>query len=216
MINFVLMGSPGSGKGTLASYLCETKEYTHLCSGDLLREEVRVKSNLGLQIEKQIKEGLHVSDEIISQIMLTKIEELNQAKQPFILDGYPQTFNQKCSFDSYCANHQEHQFSFIFIEVEPKTALHRMTERISCISCHEVFNLSTKPPLQEMVCDTCHGNLAQRSSDNSEKASNRLDLFKEVTKPVIDMYLSEKKFIILDGNLPLKDLFSHYGELINV
>ena len=210
--NIILMGPPGSGKGSFAGHLRRKKGYQHVCSGDLLRDQVESSTPIGKKIEEMMREGGRVPDEVITTMVIDKITEMQNARIPFVLDGFPQTAAQKAALDRFRSDHKESQFTFISIHVDPKTALERMTKRISCLNCHEIFNLATKQPVMDGLCDLCGTSLRQRESDCEEKARKRLELFERTTKTVVDLYEKEDSIQIVNGNLPQEEIYKTYGE----
>ncbi len=199
---YILLGSPGSGKGTIGQFM---KPYAtqHIASGDILRKEVKENTPIGKQTQALIQEGKQVPDALITEIVLKRLEECIKKKFPFVLDGFPQTLSQLESLHGFLQKHPEYQVKTLCVEVEPKTALQRMTERISCPQCERIYNKATTPPLNPDTCDACAIPLTSRESDKEEAAKARLWQFERTTKKVMDFVRSQPNVFCINGNSPI-------------
>jgi adenylate kinase len=198
--NYVIIGPPGSGKGTLSQALLDVG-YEKIASGDILREEVKKNSEIGLLIKKKIEKGELISDECIWSLVQVRILQSIFAKQPFVLDGFPQTVGQYNVLSSFIREHNlNNSITFIFIEIDKETALARMTSRITCLKCNRVYNLISNRPTAEGRCDFCGDALYKRKEDNLADASKRIDVFFQKTQPILKLSENEFRFLKLDGN----------------
>ncbi len=195
--NFVLLGSPGAGKGTICQALCEQYGLTHVSSGDLLRKEVRKGSLIGRKISTTLDRGEQVSDETITELVTSTLKRLTLEKQGFILDGYPQTASQRDSLQRF-AEENDIEFTYICVTVNPETALQRMVNRISCSDCLKIF---TKSECSSERCSACDGELVSRNSDAESPARSRLEQFEKTTKPLMTEVAQDPGTIEVNGNL---------------
>ncbi len=193
---YVLLGSPGAGKGTIGQFLSETYEMDHFSSGDLLRAEVSEQTSIGKAIETKIERGEQVSDEMITKLVLTRIQRLVKNNKSFILDGFPQTLPQEEKLNQFAKSHQI-EIQYICVNVKPATALERMIHRITCNVCNTIFS---KINLKTEKCVKCSGKLVVRKSDQSKTAKKRLEQFEKTTKLVMEDVQKHFHPILIDGN----------------
>lgn len=215
MNNYVIFGCPGSGKGTLSQFLCYKDEaFEQVCSGDLLRNEVQKGTSLGQEIDALIKNGKLVDEEIVSQLVISALEDFLKRNKRFTLDGFPQTPYQKKRFDRFVDANLSNSLKYVIIEINPLIALQRMVNRISCVNCSKIYNLEFLPPRVSGKCDFCFFPLKQRNSDKAELAKKRIDLYSDVTEKIVEHYKTEKQTIVFDGSRPLEDCFKDYTTIL--
>lgn len=192
----LILGAPGSGKGTLSSFI-ETKfGYVHLATGDLLRNEIAKESPLGNQVKEILAQGGLVNDETMMSLLS---ETLKSNKQPLLLDGFPRTVGQAQLLDK----HQPNFFNTIlYLDVPEAELIVRITKRLTCPNCHAVYNQVTNPPQDLSICDKCGSRLIQRNDDSSEVFTERLAHYKKQTQPLIKYY--GKKIISIDAHGPIE------------
>lgn len=202
---YVLLGSPGAGKGTIGQYLSDNFGVEHFSSGDILRKEVSEKTEIGQKIAETMNNGGQVSDEIVTQLVLDRIKELLHNGRSFIIDGFPQTLPQEKQLNAYSRLHNLN-IQYICVSVDPNTALERMIQRVSCSVCNKVFS---KVNITAEKCTKCEGKLTMRKSDNPELAKQRLAQFQKTTKFVMENV--EKRFhpILINGNEPIESIREH-------
>ncbi|MBY0529422.1 MAG: nucleoside monophosphate kinase [Rhabdochlamydiaceae bacterium] len=196
---YILLGSPGSGKGTLG-HVMQTKGLKHIASGDILRRHVRKQTELGIAVSALVQEGKQVPDGIITEMILKKLEKCIENHQNFVLDGFPQTEPQFESLRHFLAAHPDCNVRVLCMEIEPETALKRMTGRITCVQCETIYHDSFRPPIAEETCDTCHIPLERRSGDSLEKAQARLVQFDLTTKKVMQIAPNYLTTYSIDAN----------------
>lgn len=184
-MNIVLFGPPGSGKGTHAETLVKEFGFIHLSTGDLLRKEVREKTELGVQAEKLMTAGQLVSDEIIHGMIANFVKPVIDNKGRVLCDGFPRTLPQLdflVSFLERCGS----QLDMIFVlEIPNEMLIQRLTGRRSCPACGAVYHIVNMPPKLDGVCDACHGALIQRKDDVREAIEERLATYEKQTFPVL-------------------------------
>lgn len=197
-MKLLMMGPPGAGKGTQAEKIVKDYHLVNISTGDMFRESYRNRESLGLLAMEFIQDGNLVSDEITNEIVRRRLLQKN-SDQNFLLDGYPRTLNQAKALDALLDSLDAKLDAVIQITVDDEVIIERMSGRRVCNVCGTTFHLKYKPPLKEDVCDKCGGTLYQREDDKDESVLNRLNIYKEKTKPLIDYYEEKKLLYNVDG-----------------
>lgn len=203
MKRILLFGAPGSGKGTQGELLREKYGYLKISTGDLIREEVRKKSEIGIKAENCINEGKLVSDEIIVKMVKNRLDE-NPRIPGYIMDGFPRTLSQAESLSRIKVDSE----IAIFLKVNEEKLIERLTSRLYCDKCGAVYNLLTNPPKVQWVCDKCGNNLTKRSDDKREVVKKRIDIFLEETLPVIEFYKQKGSFFEIEATGTIDTIFN--------
>lgn len=202
-MRLVFLGPPGSGKGTQAKILAEKKNLTHISTGDVLRNAVKNGTELGKKAKPIMDTGGLVSDNII----LGMIKELLQkTNDDFIFDGFPRTAAQAEGLEKMMAELGIKIDAAVNLDVDDKEVLKRLTGRFFCEKCSADFNVNTRPPKVDGVCDKCSGKLMQRDDDKTEVISDRLNVYREKTKPVEDFYRSHDMLVNINGTQSFDDV----------
>ena len=196
--NLIFVGAPGSGKGTISGMLLKEVTLAHISTGDILRDEIKRGTPLGLQASEIMKSGGLVSDDIVVGMVRERLSK-DDCKQGFILDGFPRTVNQAELLGKVLADLGMELDAVIFFNVPDDVLLERLTSRLTCKACGAVFNKLSMKPQVEGVCDKCQGELIQRADDSLETATNRLKVFYAQTQAVIDYYRASGKMIELNN-----------------
>jgi len=187
-MRMVLLGPPGAGKGSLAAVIKENLGIEHLSSGDMLRDEMKRGSKLGLELKSLIEKGALVPDETITKLVEQKVTgELRKAKG-YVLDGFPRTTQQAQDLDIVLESIGEPLNFVLCLEASLTTILDRLTTRRICRQCGALFNTKYKKPLKLDVCDLCGGELYQRSDDIEDTIRKRMQVYETSTKPIIEYY----------------------------
>jgi len=211
----VLLGPPGAGKGSLAGELKEKYHLAHISTGDMLREEIKKGSALGLEIKSLISKGALVSDELVTKLVEQRLlHGAEELKQGFMLDGFPRTVKQAIDLDAILAKANMPLDFALDMDADPELLLKRLTGRRVCRKCGALFHLINKPPQKSGVCDSCGGELYQRTDDNEETIKARMKIYHESTQPIIDHYAKQHKLKKLDGNLETNDLCESLAAMI--
>ncbi len=190
-MKLVLIGSPGAGKGTQAKVLSNHFNIAHISTGDLLREEINNKTELGLEITDIINSGQLVSDDILSKLLASRVKK-DDCKNGFILDGYPRNTQQADELPSLVGSIDK----VVLIEVQDEFIIERMVGRRSCPKCGMMYHIKYNPSEKDGICNTCSIDLEQRKDDNEEVVANRIAIYHETTAPIIDYY--KNKGILLE------------------
>lgn len=201
----ILFGAPGVGKGTQAKLISEKFNVPQISTGDMLREAVKEKSTLGLQASKIMTAGKLVPDEIIFELIKTRIAK-KDCENGFILDGFPRTLDQAKSLDKLMLNLNLPPFKCIEITVADSEIIKRLMNRRICENCGKDYNLELNPPPVSMTCDNCSGKIIQRKDDNEETIQNRLKVYREQTAPIKDHYSKKGDFYSVDGSQPVREV----------
>jgi adenylate kinase len=205
-MKIVLLGPPGSGKGTQAKYIVEKFDIPHISTGDIFRKNIKEQTPLGVKAKSYIDKGLLVPDEVTVEIVVDRIKQ-DDCKKGFLLDGFPRTVNQADALDEVLGNMGTALDNAINIEVADKALIDRLTGRRVCNSCGASFHVSLNPPKQENVCDHCGSQLIQRADDNIETVSNRLDVYKKQTQPLIEYYSKKNILSNINGEQDIEKVF---------
>jgi adenylate kinase len=194
----ILFGAPGVGKGTQAKLISKKFHIPQISTGDMLRDAVKEKTELGKKASELMNEGKLVPDEIMLALIRERIS-LPDCAPGFILDGFPRTIAQAEELDKLFTELSLPRISCIEINVPDKEIISRLVSRRICEKCGTDYNLITNPPPQNMVCSNCGGNIIQRKDDNEETISNRLKVYLAQTAPLKNYYKTKGDFHSVDG-----------------
>lgn len=191
-MNLIFLGPPGSGKGTQAFKLSEKLGMIHLSTGDILRDAVKNKTELGLKAEGYMNRGDLVPDELIVGLIEEKIG-LGELKSGFILDGFPRTLPQAEALKDMLNENMVNLDKAILFFVEDKEIIRRMSGRRSCPKCKAGYNVNidSLKPKNDNLCDNDNFELIQREDDKEDTVRNRLEIYKKQTQPIEDYYRKE-------------------------
>ncbi len=189
-MKLILIGCPGAGKGTQAKKLSKHFDIAHISTGDLLREQIELKTELGKKVTDIMNAGQLVPDEIVTQILSQRIER-DDCKKGYILDGYPRNLSQAEGLADIIGEVDR----VVLIDVDDDVIIERMSGRRGCPKCGQMYHTKYNPPKASGVCDECGGELIQRKDDTEETVKNRLKVYHETTSPIVDYY--DKKGLLL-------------------
>ncbi len=202
----VILGAPGSGKGTQAKRLQEKFSVPQISTGDILRAIAKEGfSLLAEQIRETQAAGKLVSDEILIQVVSERTQK-EDCKKGFILDGYPRTLGQAQQLEGLALS-QEREIKVVNVDILDSLLLKRLTGRRSCPSCGEIYNIYFKPPKSNNICDHCSEFLIHRSDDNLESINKRLQEYRKNTEPLIDYYKKHQCLSSIDGTQSPDEVF---------
>ena len=204
-MRIVLLGAPGSGKGTQAKLLTEKYRIPHVSTGDLLRANLAAGTPLGLQAKAAMDAGQLVSDDLVLAIIRERLRNPD-AKKGFILDGFPRNIPQANALDGMLRNIGQPLDAAILMEVDFDILMQRLTGRRTCENCGAAYNVYTNPPRLEDQCDRCGGPLHHRADDNEETIGNRLRVYEGQTKPLIGYYRDQGRIETVDAVGEVKDI----------
>lgn len=198
MMRIILLGPPGSGKGTQCKRIIEKYSLVHMSSGDILRAERAANTELGQQAQGYMDSGQLVPDDVIIGMMISAIKN---AEGGYVLDGFPRTVLQAKELDKALDSIKAKIDAVVDLQVPDEIIEARMTGRRSCPKCGEVYHILNLKPKVDGQCDKGCGELTQRADDTSEVVSNRLKIYHEQTAAVVGFYQGVgKKIIEIDAN----------------
>lgn len=204
-LNLVLLGPPGSGKGTQAKLLAERYQVPHISTGDILREEVRNETTLGQRVKAIMEAGELVSDKLVAGIILHRLDRDDCARGA-ILDGYPRTVEQASILDDILGELGRALERVILITVSDDIIVDRMAGRRSCAKCGRVYHLTSNPPQDGVNCDDCGVPLTQRPDDREEVVRERLRVYHQKTQPLEELYRNRGILLEVDGNHQVQEV----------
>jgi len=207
-MRIVLLGAPGSGKGTQAQKLVEKHNVPQISTGDLLRAAVEAQTPLGRQAKTIMDAGQLVPNDIVLGMIRERLNNPD-AKNGFILDGFPRNIEQAEELDSLLANIGQPIETSLLIDVDFDVLMQRLTGRLTCNSCSTVYNMFTNPSVIDSACDKCGGSLHHRSDDNEDTIGKRLRVYETQTQPVINFYRQQNKLITVEGKGEIQDIFKN-------
>lgn len=198
-MRITLLGAPGSGKGTQAKLLQSKFGVPQISTGDLLRESVKAGTELGKQAKAKMDAGDLVPDSLVIGLLKERIQQ-DDAKKGFILDGFPRTLDQAAALHDLLIGMGKPLDTALLVDVDLDVIMKRITGRMTCSSCGQMFNQFFSPPKQVDVCDHCGGELTRRADDNEETVKNRLKVYQEQTKPLVGYYMDHGLLTSVKGD----------------
>ncbi|MCD6257736.1 adenylate kinase [Candidatus Aerophobetes bacterium] len=208
-MRIVILGPPGSGKGTQAEKLSEKFGLKHLSVGDLLREAVANGTVLGKKAKPYMAKGELVPDPIILDLIKEYIDKYSDG---FILDGFPRNLNQAKELDEYLKEHQKNLDIVLNIDVDENTVIERLKGRLVCPKCGRVYSVNSLP--SSMVCPRCGAKLEHRMDDNEDTIRNRMRVYQKLTLPLIDYYKKRGLLHNISGKGSPDEVFERIVKLL--
>ena len=213
-MNIILFGPPGAGKGTQAQFIVKKHNYFQLSTGNLLREEVKLKTPLGIEIEQLISNGKFVSDEVVNTLLRQSITNL-KFRDRIIFDGYPRNVEQAKNLELILSEFKQTIGHIIFLNVSKDIIKKRIMGRVTCEKCHismnEFFN---KEQIDLHPCGIEF--LKKRKDDNLNVVIARYDTYMTATKPVLDFYSKNANFTEIDGAAEIDQITNKINDVLNV
>ena len=189
-MNLLIIGAPGTGKGTMSEKLIAEYGVVHISTGDMLRESVAAQTEVGLKAKSYMDAGKLVPDEVIHEIILERLGK-NDIESGFLMDGYPRTLAQAEDLDVILNALNKKIDCVLNLELDKNVLIDRITGRRICPECKSVYHIKSMPPKSEGICDNCGASLITRKDDTVESLSVRLEAYHDSTKPVIEYYASK-------------------------
>lgn len=193
----ILLGPPGSGKGTQAAILAKRLNIPHISTGDLFRMNIAEKTPLGLEAKKYIDAGKLGPDQLVLDMLWDRLAK-NDCANGCILDGFPRTISQAVALDEKL--HSSARLLVISLSVPDSVILQRMTGRLTCRNCGTIYHKVNSPPKKANICDKCQGELYQRSDDQEQVILTRLQVYRDQTEPLIKYYQDRNLLRSFDAN----------------
>lgn len=186
-MNLIFLGPPGAGKGTHAKVVCEKYDVVQMAAGDILRKNVKEGTSLGLKAKAVMERGELVSDELVNNMMFDEIKALKSSKG-FILDGYPRTIVQAEALGKFCSSKKITLTAVINFITTDEVLVDRLSGRRGCPKCGKIYHVRNMPPKEDGICDVDGEKLTTRKDDAPATILNRLKVYQESTKPLVEFY----------------------------
>ena len=206
-MNFIFLGPPGAGKGTLAKEAAKAFNIPHISTGDIFRENIKNGTELGKKAKAIIDAGGLVSDEITIGLVKDRLSQPDTANG-YILDGFPRTIPQAEMLDTLGL-----ELSCVNFEIAEELVIKRLSTRRVCKACGANYNVLTLPPKVEGVCDKCGVEIYQRDDDKQESILHRMEVYKEQTQPLIDYYNKKGNMTNLDASIETPILLEEFKKI---
>jgi adenylate kinase len=215
-MRLIFLGPPGSGKGTQARMVGEKLGVPQISTGDILREAIALRTDLGEKAKSIMDAGELVPDDVVLPLVEKRIVEKG-CRDGFILDGFPRTLAQAIGLEEVLQRQGCVVDAVIFIEVSDEVVIERLSKRRVCPKCKAMYNLDTDPPKQEGLCDRCQVSLELRSDDKPETIKARLVVYRKNTLPLVEYYESRGILSRVAGEGKIEEVFdSMMGKLSEV
>jgi len=211
-MRLILIGPPGVGKGTQSALLTSRLGLKAISSGEIFRREIEAETDLGRLAKRYIDHGELVPNGVTIEMMAKRLRADDTRKHGFVLDGFPRTKKQAEALDELLFEMDMDLDKVVSIEVPMEIIVHRLTGRIGCTKCGEIYHSRNKPPKREGLCDRCNGPLFVRSDDHEDSIRERLRQFRENTAPVIDYYETTGSLHRVDGSVGPEETYAQIME----
>ncbi len=212
-MNLIIMGPPGSGKGTQAARIGEKYSVPAISTGDMLREAIQNGTPLGLAAKSFMDQGELVPDEVVINIVKERLKEPD-AHEGFLLDGFPRSAVQAKALGEMLDGQGQTIDLVLNVAVPDAEIIRRLSRRRVCPQCNAVYHLDHRPPRGEGLCDECGADLVQRDDDNEETIGHRLEVYRANSEPLIDYYRNQGKLAEVSGLRPIDEVFDSVSALI--
>lgn len=202
----ILLGPPGSGKGTQAVRISKELQIPHISTGDLFRENISKNTSLGIRAKTFMDAGKLVPDELVLEMLFDRVSKPDAAKG-YLLDGFPRTIAQANALESHL---KEGAALKVFnLDVPDDVIVKRAEGRLTCQKCGHVYNKFFSPPAKDSICDKCGGQLITRPDDKAEVVEERLKVYHLQTKPLIAFYKEKGVLVTVDGTKAPDEVFKN-------
>lgn len=206
----VLTGAPGAGKGTQADLISEKLGFKKISTGDALRRQIQIGSDIGKKAQGFMSEGRLVPDEVLLGILKSELDAAGN--QPVLLDGYPRNLAQAKALQEIVGPGSIK--AAIHLDVDYKALTGRITGRRTCPNCGASYHILNSKPKVDGVCDKCGGKLVQRPDDEEQKVTTRLQIYENDTRPILDFYRDLGLYHRVDGNGSTSQVFQDLSKLL--
>lgn len=206
-MKILMLGAPGAGKGTQAKRIAEEYAIPHVSTGDIFRANIKEGTELGVKAKSYIDSGNLVPDEVTIAMLLDRIHD-EDCKEGFVLDGFPRTIAQAVSLGEALDKSGEKIDFAVEVDVPDSAILNRMSGRRVRVSCGATYHVEFTPPTKDNVCDSCEHELVIRDDDKPETVKKRLEVYHELTSPLVDYYDKQGILKKVDGTKSPEEVFS--------
>ena len=206
-MNLLIIGAPGTGKGTMSNLITSEYNIPHVSTGDMLRVAIANGTEVGLSAQKYMNEGKLVPDEVIHGVIVERLSA-DDIKTGFLLDGYPRSLNQAEDFQVIMDEVGMKVDLVLNLVIDEEILKERITGRRICKNCGEIFHIKNKPTKVEGICDKCGHELSIRKDDTLESLKTRLDEYHNTTAPVLDYYRKQGLVTDIDASKSVEEVFA--------
>lgn len=212
-MKIIMLGEPGAGKGTQAMRLTEKYQIPHISTGDIFRANIKAETELGKEAKTYIDKGLLVPDSVTENMVLDRISQPD-CNGGYILDGYPRTIPQAdFLWDALAARGETIDYA-INIRVSDEAILERVTGRRACPKCGSTYHITYAAPEREGLCDKCGAELYLREDDKAETVKKRLEVFHEISEPLIKYFNKKGVLHTVDGTQEMEQVFQDITDIL--
>lgn len=205
-MKLILLGAPGSGKGTQAAYITEKYDLPHISTGDIFRENIKKQTPLGVKVKEVMNTGNLCPDDLTVELVKDRLSN-EDCKNGYLLDGFPRNVFQAEALDGFCAPDK-----VINIHVDLDKIEHRLVGRRSCPKCNGSFHVDFIGDTD--ICPTCGEKLIVRKDDNPQTVKERLEVYANQTAPLVEYYGKQGKLITVDGDKPITQVFEEIVKVL--
>ena len=213
-MRMVLLGAPGSGKGTQSHRLKNLYQVVHISTGDILRQAIKDGTELGREAESYMNRGQLVPDQIVLDIIRDRLSK-DDCQNGFIFDGFPRTIPQAHGLDELLNDMLVPLDTVVSLEVLAEPIVERLSARRVCQNCGMVFNMISNPPSADMVHPECGGQIVQRDDDKPETIRNRLEVYHQQTEPLKEYYRQKGCLVEVDGLGTMDEVFDRVTKMLH-
>lgn len=207
MKRLVVLGAPGSGKGSQCKWITKDYNVPHISTGDIFRKNIAEGTELGKKAKEYMDKGALVPDELVIDLLKSRLDEADCTENGFLLDGFPRTLSQAEALSEYLESKGIALDKVINLDVPDEEIMSRALNRRTCenAECKEIYNMRDNPPAVEGICDKCGAKLFIRDDDNEETVSNRLHVYHSQTEPLIKYYTEKGVLSTVIGQEKFED-----------
>lgn len=198
----IMLGAPGSGKGTLAKELSKEYSLVHISTGDIFRENIKNETELGKKANEYISKGQLVPDELTIDLVKNRLSQ-DDVKNGAILDGFPRTAHQAEKLEKFIKNNNQMDTVAVLLDIPDEDLVKRVVNRVICSnkSCGAIYNTEFRKPKVDGICDICGSKLEKRADDNEKTVRDRLNVYHNNSKEIIEYYNKENVLFTLNPNI---------------
>ena len=214
-MKIIMLGAPGAGKGTQAKKIAAKYGIPHISTGDIFRANIKNGTELGKKAKTYMDQGLLVPDELVVDLVVDRVNQ-DDCKNGYVLDGFPRTIPQAEALTEALEKMGQKVDFAIDVNVPDENIVKRMGGRRACVTCGATYHMVYAPTKKEGICDTCGGELILRDDDKPETVKNRLNVYHEQTKPLIEYYNKENITHTIDGTQTMDEVFNDIRKILGV
>lgn len=215
-MNVLLMGAPGSGKGTQADFLVDKKSFHHISTGNIFRYHLKKETSLGLSAKKYMQKGDLVPDQLTIDMVQETLSSLEKSFSHFVFDGFPRTIQQAKAFEKILQQKNQSLSYVFYLKVSDDEIVKRLTGRLYAPKSNKIYHKIYKPPQKKGFCDETGEKLIQREDDKEELVLKRLEVFWKDTKPLLDYYSEKSLLKRLEAKKMPQDVFDEISSILKV